>query len=272
MPAAKDCSARTLSGGENALSVDVIRHYIKPPPSQSPDGQSRPAPTLALKFFALWVRYLTPQAQSTRMEDDQRDSEREPLDYSSSSTAAPQTVNEYDAKIEDNDPYSDHTTTFDVPPGDDTVRRFGKTYQKHQWLSQLNSGREDTNRQAQRRHRNRIDDLQQMIDVTECHQHHQNALLDTVTDYYRIIDDSDSDFQFGSRPIEVTELALLTLAARTVVSVSGFEELDDGNPLHSLATDGAVVERLTAHFLPDDTDCTREDIRSVRHPLRQILF
>jgi len=154
----------------------------------------------------------------------------------------------------------DHTdwSASDAPT--ETIERFGEERDKWEWLNRLNR-RESTNaHRSENRKLARSKDLRQLIDLTDLHDEKRKEwLLDEALDVLESVHESEHGLR-GRYKLELMEIAMLTLAARRMVTrrVHSFGELDETDPLCSLAMDGEQVRRLREAWIGLDAPDTRE--------------
>jgi len=195
----------------------------------------------------------------------------EPLDYSPSSgpvAASERSIEQYSTGPY---PWGNHHTSFDTADTDGEVATTGdagdvewQSLQKRNKRTGVNTTRQDNN------DRGRYNDFCMMIDqLEELPQNTADKLLSQSLSLYQSYKHSREDgFKFGGEwPIEVTEIALITIAARHCIEQSGVDELDMDNPLHDLAFNGDLVTQLCDMFEPHDKELTTDKVKGLRRRL-----
>jgi hypothetical protein len=163
----------------------------------------------------------------------------------------------------------DHTDWLasDVPT--ETIERFGNDLNKWEWLNRLNRSESGNGFRGENRKLARSKDLRQLIDLTDLHDEKRREwLLDEALDVLESIHESEHGLR-GRFRLEVMEIAMVTLAARRMVTrrVRSLDELDETDPLYSLAMDGEQVQTLRKEWVGPDAPDTRE----ARERLRECL-
>ncbi len=209
----------------------------------------------------------------------------EPLDYSPSSGA----VDSHEKEIEQIQthpyPLTDNQTVIDqsddgvIPLTSDEDRPVELTWKRLNELNrEQNRSNDDndddeitTSRKDDNRDRARFNDVVSMIDTIDNITDYEKRELRRVTLqlYQRLRQERENGFQFGGEwPIEVSELALLTLAARRVMDIDAYDERNMDKGLHNVAFDGDQLQTLCDQFTPRDKDIHTNQIRSCRQKLR----
>lgn len=208
----------------------------------------------------------------------------QPLDYSPRSGSVGSTKKDYYTQPQQRHGTSHQTSLDTSGVTGETKWRFGSPHDKWEWLKRLNRGNDTNNRSSENRARARQNDIELLVDIVAPPTPYDEWLTQrTLTLADRLAaapsddddDDettttSDSGFRFGPQyPVESVEIALLTIAARTLVDVETYDELSADCELHNLATDDSLVTELCEEWVPIEYNATPSDIKKMRSAIRK---
>lgn len=202
--------------------------------------------------------------------EDRWDDDRIELDYSPSSGAIGS-----EQKYKHTEQFSDHSfgrsdkqTGFDPSDGFSkrVVTRYGHTYSWWQWLERLNDGVGGKDRSVNAQMADVRRDLIVLVDQFDID---RSVAVDAIEILQKTQSDRDEGLNFGAtNPVEISELAALSLAARKEMDVDGFDDIDiHNNDLHDAAFDGPTFIDICGTWPPSSVDVGPEEVRTIRGKL-----
>ena len=134
-------------------------------------------------------------------------------------------------------------------------------------LQHANRSSGNNSSRTDNRERARYNDFVTIVDtLSGVSPQKQDWLRERSMSLYQYFKDNREDgFQFGGEwPIEVSELAIVTIAARQLIDIKTFDERDMDNGIHNMAFDGDQLAHLCDVLIPVDKDIDTDTIKDCR--------